>query len=187
MQFLQGRIRPSYILSRFMCLLLMSTCSTILVAADLSVCAGCTYTTIQSTVADANPGDRILVLDPLHIESNISLAGTVGLTIQGQGENATIVPAAAMPDLTNPTIFVLQGVTDVTLSDMTLRHGGGVSDLYDNQSGGAVHITDSTNVTLEAVSFTDWDLAPLWWKKASPPNGRVTWVPTPAANGRQAM
>ena len=118
-------------------------------ATTWTVCAdGCDYTTIQAAIDNAIAGDTIQVNDAIHTESDIELDKS--LTIQGNGPGSTIVQAHASPGAASDRVFKINDPVDVTLRDMTIRHGnksGSGGAIYHDYSGILMlsHCTISSN------------------------------------------
>ncbi len=138
-------------------LTLVSCISFSLSAATLTVCAsGCDHTTIQAAINAASSGDVIDILDAVHTEDDILV--DKNLTIQGQGQNATIVQAAATRAAADDGVFMVNPGLTVLFQDLTIRHGnartGGSSPAF---LGGGVNIfcSSSTDISFERVSISN--------------------------------
>lgn len=74
--------------------------------------------------------------DNIHTEAEIVVDGFTNLTIQGEGINTTIIQAAIAENSGSGRIFnvgtVANQTINLTLEDMTIRHGDATTD------GGAV-------------------------------------------------
>ena len=83
--------------------------------------SGRDYTTISAAVADANPDDIIRIDAGTYTER---LTISKNLSIIGAGAGETIVQAAAESHVAGGRVFyIVHSLTDILLSDMTIRHG----------------------------------------------------------------
>ncbi|MCH8502308.1 MAG: InlB B-repeat-containing protein, partial [Aliidiomarina sp.] len=101
---------------------------------ELWVGSGHDYSTITAAIAAANSDDIIRVEAGTYTEKDIVI--DKNLSIIGAGVGLTIVQAAAEPNVANGRVFNIPAMlTDVLLSDMTIRHGSLSGDM---SYGGAV-------------------------------------------------
>lgn len=94
-------------------------------ASTWTVCtSGCDYTTIASAISNASTvnGDTIVISDTVHTEHSVYI--NKSLTITGLGRDSTIWQAAASPSASNNYLLHTYFDKNVTLRNMTLRHGG---------------------------------------------------------------
>ena len=95
--------------------------------AQTTVCAsGCDTTTIQDAIDITAAGGTITIMDAVHTETGIVVGKS--LTITGQGQNTTILQAAAAPGVNTTGYMIRQIEGDIVLSNMTMRYGAGVVD-----------------------------------------------------------
>ena len=90
-------------------------------ASTVTVCAsGCDSTSIQSAIDGATDGDTIqlsaeIYTEPININKSI--------TIQGMGDDQTIIQAATSPDTATTRVIAIQSGATVTITGVTIRYG----------------------------------------------------------------
>ncbi|MEM7370046.1 MAG: T9SS type A sorting domain-containing protein [Bacteroidota bacterium] len=127
-------------------------------ATQYSVCSsGCDYTTISAALSAASSGDIIDVQEAIHTEAAIVIAKNI--TIQGKGQNSTIVQAAATQGIASDGVFEIEAGYTVIFKDFTIKNGnakapGGSSSKND---GGGVYIAcdASSNISFTRVTITN--------------------------------
>ncbi len=80
------------------------------------------FLSIQEAIDAANEFDTIQVIDSVHTESGISV-NINNLTIEGLGQNDTIVQGDATPGTAPDRIFTIPSGINTTIQDMTIQHG----------------------------------------------------------------
>lgn len=118
---------------------------------SVTVCASeCDYRTIQAAIdaSSQDTGVSIAVLDPVHTESGIRVDKSV--TIVGASAADTIVQADTANGLVSERVFEIPQGADVTIQDMTIRHGRVTGSPA--RGGG---ILNEGSLTLERVAVTD--------------------------------
>ena len=125
-------------------------------ASEWTVCnVNCDFTLIQAAVNDSQVqnGDTLQIkFNTIHTEANILVDKS--LTFAGLGDSITIIQAA--PDVlsaTNRIFTILDGV-DVTIQDMTLRHGNAAASSGSNKNGGAIW-KGNGSLTINSVKVID--------------------------------
>lgn len=102
-------------------------------AATLVACPGTAYTTIQSAVNAAGPGDTVQVCDGTFPEQVVIPAGKNNLTLVSQTPYSTTATGAiikaptTLPANSHPAIVEVQGATGVTISGFTISGPAGAS------------------------------------------------------------
>lgn len=132
----------------------------LLVSADLfsathTVCAsGCDFSSVQSAINDAGTmsGDVIRITDATFTELSITVNKS-GLTIEGTGQNTTVLQAAASQGAAADRIFTVNASITVTIQDMTIRYGNSTG------RGGAMLMNSSCSITMNRVTLTNNDSA----------------------------
>jgi Right handed beta helix region len=97
----------------------------LLIVDDGSDCPNFDYTTIQSAVSAADPGDRIKVCPGTYVEEVVIPAGKDGIDLFSQGHLQAIIKAP--PAFVDPSrsIVTIRGAQDVKLSHFTVTGPGG--------------------------------------------------------------
>lgn len=129
-----------------------------LFSATITVCAsGCDETSIADAIAAADPNDIIDIQDNVHTEANIEI--DKNLTIQGQGQTATIVQANAnQGDAVDGVFKILTVGLTVTFQNMTIQNGNALGTMSSTlDTGGAIYIrcNAETNVAFNNVTITN--------------------------------
>ena len=115
----------------------------------LTVCSsGCSFTTLQEAIDEADSGDAIGVLDAVHTEPGIVVDKDV--TILGQWPDGTVVQAHAEPGEATESVFIIAEGATVIIKDLTIRHGNPETGM---EAGGGVN--NRGVVTLEHCVVTD--------------------------------
>lgn len=142
--------------------------------ADSGDCTGSACATIAYAVDQATGGDTIDIADSVYTEM---LAVDKSLIFQGESEEGTIIQADPDPFVAAGRVLNLTGDIDLTMADLTVRHGNGNSgagllmsglgDLtltrvtfYRNsggQGGGIRFAIDGCNIAMNEVSFVEND------------------------------
>lgn len=126
-------------------------------AATITVCAlGCDQPTITDAINIALPGDIIDVIDATHTERAVVI--NKDITIQGQGQNTTIVQAAATPNTADDGVFIVNAGVVVVFRNLTIQHGNAASSGLSSSLGGGGVLIDcnaSTNVTFLNVTIAE--------------------------------
>jgi hypothetical protein len=114
--------------------------------ASLTVCpSGCDFTSIQTAISAASPGDTIRILSVLpHTENDITV--NKGIHFEGLGMTLTTVQGAVSASGTPNVVFNIVTGGTVTFKDITIRHGGTTSGDF---AGGIIN--NGGLVTLERV------------------------------------
>jgi predicted outer membrane repeat protein len=104
-------------------------------ATDTVCASGCDFSTIQAAV---NAGGTIIeITDPVHTEAGIVVDGDITVTIRGLGADTTIVQAHETLEDSPERVFLIMEGADVTLEDMTVRHGR--PSVEDEHGGGIMN------------------------------------------------
>ena len=126
-------------------------------AATLTVCAdgSADHTTIQAAVDAAASGDTIDICAGVHTEAGIAIINKDNLTIQGQGQETTIVQAAASVGAATDRVFVVVDSDSTEFVALGIRHGNPTdgSGEFDN-AGGGVYLEDS-DTEFNACTISD--------------------------------
>lgn len=123
----------------------------------ISVCtSGCDYTSIQEAMDDPGfvPGSTIEIVDPIHTEGDITLDRDV--IVQGQGTDETTIQASDDVESSTDRVFYIAEGADVTIRDLTVRHGHPDMEPripYIRRAGGGIASTG--RLTLERVHVRD--------------------------------
>lgn len=140
--------------------------------ADSGNCTVSACATIAYAVDQAVGGDTIEIADSVYTEM---LAVDKSLIFQGESEDGTIIQADPDPFAAAGRVMNLTGAIDLTLADLTIRHGNGVTgagllingvgDLTltrvtffrnsGGQGGGFKFAQDGCNVAMSEVSFVE--------------------------------
>ncbi|HEY3358836.1 MAG TPA: hypothetical protein VGQ83_36645 [Polyangia bacterium] len=108
--------------------------------------------TIAAAMLAAAPGDTIDIAAGTYTEGDLTIAKD--LRIQGQGAGVTIVQAAATPGVATTRVFTLGAGSQVTIADLTVRHGRALGDEASAAEGGGIYAFKAT-LTLDGVAVTD--------------------------------
>ena len=121
-------------------------------------CPNAQYTTVQSAVTAANPGDKIKVCPGTYTEQVTVPAGKNGITIFAEGALQPVIKAP--PLMTAPEAIVrIDGAQDVTISHLTISgpgSGGCNSIRYGVfvYNGGSALITDNHITHIRDMPFS---------------------------------
>ncbi|MCD6400311.1 MAG: hypothetical protein J7L73_00125, partial [Anaerolineales bacterium] len=116
----------------------------------VTVCSSdCAYTSIQLAINNAAVGNTILLYaetytEPININKSI--------TIQGMGDDQTIIQAATSPDTATTRVIAIQSGATVTITGVTIRYGD-ASSLPSNRYGGGIYSLG--DLTLSNTSVTE--------------------------------
>lgn len=102
------------------------------------------YATVTAALQAASPGDIVTVGAGVYYETGLPLVD--GLTLRG----ATGDPADVIIDGSDTAVLIedLDGVDDITIEALTLRHGHG-------ENGGAIHLRITSNVLISNCIFSE--------------------------------
>ena len=101
----------------------------VLAATTWTVCAsGCDYRSIKAAIAASTTldGDALAIAAGTYTEAGITVHKS--LTLQGEAVATTIVQAAATPGTATDRVFTIASGVEVTLQDLTIRHGRTTGD-----------------------------------------------------------
>ena len=110
---------------------------------DSGDCTVSACATIAYAIDQAVGGDTIDVADAVYTEM---LTVDKSLIFQGESEDGTIIQADPDPFVTAGRVFTLTDDLDLTLADLTIRHGSGVS-------GAGLRMSGLGDLTLTRVTF----------------------------------
>lgn len=127
-------------------------------ATEYSVCSsGCDYTTIAAALSAASSGDIIDIQEAIHTEAAIEISKDI--TIQGKGQNSTVVQAAATQGIATDGVFEVSAGYTVIFKDFTIKNGNAKAPtgLSNNNDGGGVYIAcnASSNVSFTRMTITN--------------------------------
>ncbi len=136
-------------------LLFGSSCVEVL-AKELQVCQVLggpgVYFSLEAAIRDSDPGDVIRVCEGIHTEPGVFVSEKNDLTIMGQGVG-TIVQGADTIDGADNRVFTIVN-SSVTISALTIRHGGRGTEPHFRGPGGAIYIENSS-VWLENATISE--------------------------------
>jgi predicted outer membrane repeat protein len=113
------------------------------VGADAGDCTASACATIGYAVDQATGDDTIDIADSIYTEM---LQVDKSLTFAGESESGTIIQAHPDPFVATGRVLTLTGALDLTLSDLTIRHGK-------TGHGGGLGFDAPGNLTLTRVTF----------------------------------
>jgi uncharacterized repeat protein (TIGR01451 family) len=108
--------------------------------------SGCTYSSIQAAIDDADPGDFIDIAAETFTET---ITVDVSVTIQGAGAGSTIIQAAGAPGIASSRVVTITEDVTATLDNLTIRFGN-ATGIGDDKNGagifnlGTLTLTNST-------------------------------------------
>jgi hypothetical protein len=135
-----------------------SSGSMLIVDDDHADCPNAQYTTVQSAVTAAAPGDRIKVCRGTYVEQVTIPAGKDNLTLFSEGALQAVIKAP--PVMTDPKAIVwISGAHDITLRHFTIAGPGGTgcdSIRYGVRvdEGGSALITDNHITEIHDTPFS---------------------------------
>lgn len=99
--------------------------------------------TITHTIDVAFGGDILEIADAVYTESFLI---DKPLTLRGESEAGTIIQAHEQPGEATERVITIENVTEVIISDVTIRHGVANVSGFLNRVGGGVFMTDASGV-----------------------------------------